>query len=253
MSASPIAIEICLEDIDSAIAAEAGGADRIELCAGLIEGGTTPSRGLIKTVRKHAAIDLHVLIRPRGGGFCYSERELEAMEDDIDGARALGAQGVVFGALTPDGDVDLDAARRLILSAHPLRITFHRAFDRVRDPRAALEALIGLGIERVLTSGQAPSALAGLARLAELHAQAAGRIAILAAGGVSAENARRIVEVSGVRELHAASSVAEWVESPMPLRNPGVALGTAPGAGEHRRRVVSAAKVRELTRRVRAG
>lgn len=211
-------LEICIDSVASAIAAQEGGADRVELCANLHEDGTTPSAGMIEVTRKNLSIGLHVMIRPRGGNFCYSAVEFEIMKKDIAVAKGLGANGVVFGMLNPDGTIDAERTRELIELARPLQVTFHRAFDVAAAPRRALETLIALRVDCLLSSGQARTAMEGLGLLAQLAQQAAGRISIMPASGINAENVRRILAASGVHEIHAGSSVsgtktdspAEW-------------------------------------------
>ena len=168
-SAPNVVVEVCLDSADSALAAQLGGADRVELCDNLIEGGTTPSAGKIAAARGAIEIGLHVMIRPRGGDFCYSPLEVDAMLHDLAVAGDLGADGVVFGALRPDGTIDRETCARLIEAARPLAVTFHRAFDMTRDPRAALATLIDLAVDRLLTSGQEATVLEGADRIAEAH------------------------------------------------------------------------------------
>ena len=148
------AFEICANSAESCVAAQEGGANRVELCAAIPEGGTTPSYGEIRMARKLIDIRLHVIIRPRGGDFLYSPVEIETMEEDIRMARQAGADGVVFGCLTPEGELDMPAMERLMKAAEGMAVTFHRAFDYVKDPKQVLETLIQLGVDRVLTSGQ---------------------------------------------------------------------------------------------------
>lgn len=206
--------EICTNGVESCLAAQEGGADRVELCAGIPEGGTTPSYAEIKTARKLlTAIRLHVIIRPRGGDFCYSPLELERMAADIDMARQLGADGVVFGCLHPDGTLDGNACRQLLAHCKGISVTFHRAFDRCRQPKEALEKLIGLGFDRVLTSGQHPKAIDGASLLHDLYLQATGRIAILAGSGVNEENILQLYKKTGIREYH--FSAREPMTSPV--------------------------------------
>lgn len=202
-----IILEVCVDSVASAIAAQEGGADRVELCANLNEDGITPSAGMIEVTRQNLSIGLHVLIRPRGGNFCYSDFEFEAMKKDIAAARALGADGVVIGLLNADGVIAFEWMRELIMLARPLSVTFHRAFDVVTEPLKMLEALIELGIDRVLTSGQAQTALAGLRLLTQLAAQAAGRISLMPASGINAQNVRQVLAATGVNEIHAGSAV----------------------------------------------
>ena len=222
--------EVCANSVESCVAAQQGGADRVEMCAGIPEGGTTPSYGEIKTARRVlTSTRLHVIIRPRGGDFLYSPLELERMEEDIRVARELGADGVVFGCLRRDGSIDTEANRRLMDCARGMSVTFHRAFDRCRDPRKGLEELIETGFGRVLTSGQKPTALEGCGLIKELHTQAAGRIIILAGSGVNERNIREIHDKTGVTEFH--FSAREPQRSAMEYVNSDVYMG-AKGADE---------------------
>jgi copper homeostasis protein len=216
-------VEICVDSATGALAAQRGGADRVELCDNLLEGGTTPSAGCIKVARRGLHIGLQVMIRPRGGDFLYSDEEMEVMREDIRTARELGADGVVIGCLTAEGDIELARTGELIELARPLKVTFHRAFDMCRDPREALEALIGLGVERVLTSGQEASCLEGLELIAALHKLAAGRIIIMPGGGITPANVQRIVAATGVTEVHLSARCS--VQSGMVHRNPRVFMG----------------------------
>lgn len=209
MERNDFKFEICANGVESCLAAQAGGADRVELCAGIPEGGTTPSYGEINQARTllHATTQspsplLHVIIRPRGGDFVYSPLEAERMLTDIRVARELGADGVVFGCLTPDGDVDIPLCQRLMEASEGMSVTFHRAFDRCRHPQQALEDIIALGSQRILTSGQAPTAVGGIPLLRELHAQANGRIILLAGCGVNEQNIAHIYQETGIREYH---------------------------------------------------
>jgi len=219
-----IKVEICLSGVESAIAAQEGGADRIELCENLLEGGTTPSLGTIEVVRRNLDIDMNVIIRPRGGDCCYSEAEYEVMKRDIETAGEADADGVVFGVLYPNGTVDAERIKVLVDIARPMSVTFHRAFDMTRDPIEALEALIDLGIDRVLTSGQAASALEGLDLLTKINHHAADRMIVMAGAGITAHNARQIVERSGVIEIHVGSTATEDVKSLMRYHNPKIAF-----------------------------
>lgn len=198
-------LEIAAASIASAIAAQEGGADRVELCSNLREGGTTPSYGTLVEARKRLHIPIHVLIRPRGGDFLYDDTEVAVMVRDIAACVQAGADGVVIGALDAGGDVDTAVCRRLIDAAGALDITFHRAFDAARDRDIALDAVVALGCRRVLTSGGAPSALQGADALALLVRQAAGRIAIMAGGGIHADNVRELVARTGISECHASA------------------------------------------------
>ncbi|MEO8226642.1 MAG: copper homeostasis protein CutC [Gemmatimonadota bacterium] len=240
--------EACVDSVESALAAVAGGAGRLELCDDLVEGGTTPSAGMIDLCRERVLVPLFVLIRPRGGDFVYSADEREVMLRDILLCQEARVDGVVVGALRPDGTVDADAMRPLVEAAHPMEVTFHRAFDSCRDPRVALETLIELGVDRVLTSGQAPSALEGAAMLAQLVEQAAGRIEIMAGGGVNETNVSQIIEATGVGEVHA--SVVTAVSSVMTWKNERVVLQKALPADEGARLVTNAARVERIVERM---
>lgn len=239
--AAPL-IEVCLDSAESANAAADGGADRVELCAGLVEGGTTPSAGMIAATRQRIEIGLQVMIRPRGGDFCYSPAEVDCMLRDIEVARDQGADGVVLGALTPDGTVDRRLTERLVAAADPLSVTFHRAFDMTREPTAELEALIELGIERLLTSGQEASALEGLELIAELIQQAGDRIVVMPGCGITPRNLDRVLTTTGAREVHVVGT--DSVASPMRFRNPRCFMGTALFTAEYERSVTTAERVR---------
>jgi len=202
-------IEVCIDSVESAIAALEGGADRVELCADLPRGGTTPSLGLVEEVHRCCSLPLHVLIRPRPGDFIYSSHELRVIERDIDQVKRAGADGVVLGCLTQEGDVDTSRMRELVERARPMRVTFHRAFDVAREPIAALEDVIACGADMLLTSGQRPIADEGLALLAELVRRAGNRIRIMAGSGIDSTNASRIVSSSNIAALHTGTGVSE--------------------------------------------
>ena len=192
---------MCCADLQSVRAAIEGGAHRVELCQALELGGVTPSAGMIEWAVGQG-IRVHVLIRPRGGDFMYSPDEVRCMASDITMARRLGATGVVIGALTPTGDIDMDACRLLADQAQGMSVTFHRAFDECREPVQALEDISALGCNRLLTSGHAPSVTQGLPLLAQLVRQAAGRTTIMPGCGVMPGNARMVLERTGACELH---------------------------------------------------
>ena len=204
MSAVTRLFESCIDSHDAAVASARGGAGRVELCARLDVGGTTPDAALIARCVASIAIPVFVMIRPRAGDFVYAREEVEAMEADIRMAIAAGAHGVVFGALRPDATIDTAIMRRLIDAARPLPVTCHKAIDAARDPIEALEALLALGVDRVLTSGGADTAAAGAATIARMVTRAGDAIAIMAGGGVRAHNVAAIVAQTGVREVHAA-------------------------------------------------
>lgn len=239
-----VLVEACVDSVESALAAQAGRAGRVELCANLVEGGTTPSAGTIALARERLDVPLFVIVRPRGGDFLYAAEEREVMRRDVELARRMGADGVVVGALTPDGRVDEPVTRMLVDAARPMQVTFHRAFDLARDPHEALDALLALGVDRVLTSGAAPTALEGAGTLAALVRQAGGRLVVLAGGGITEENVSRVVALSGVREVHVRGAVR--VESRMRHRRPGIAFGKPYTPDEYSRVVTSAERVRHV-------
>ncbi len=202
MTASPIIVEACVDSDASSLAAERGGARRLELCDALFDGGTTPSAGMIAACKAAVSIPVFVMIRPRGGGFVYSDAERDVMRRDVVVARELGADGIVIGGLCRDNTVDLDLVRMLVEAARRLPVTFHRAFDFTPDLAASLESLADHGVQRVLTSGGASTAADGVTALADLVRQAGSRLIVMAGGGIREENVRSVVSMSGVREVH---------------------------------------------------
>jgi copper homeostasis protein len=198
----PVSIEVCVDSVASALAAERGGANRIELCSNLPEGGTTPTAGTIEIVRSKISIGMHVMIRPRSGDFCYNDDEFEIMRRDMLVARQFSVNGVVFGILTHDGAVDVPRTRELVELARPLSVTFHRAFDVSSDLSQAIEDVILTGADRILTSGGKQTAAEARATLANLARAANGRITILACGGINASNAATTIRETGVKEIH---------------------------------------------------
>jgi len=247
LNGKPI-VEVCVDSVESAMAAETGGAERVELCDNLMEGGTTPSAGAIAAARSKLNIKLHVIIRPRGGDFCYSDVEFEVMKRDIEFAKHLGVDGVVIGILLPDGAIDVTRTRDLIELARPMSVTFHRAFDMTRDAFEALETLIGLGIDRILTSGQEPSVIEGLELIAELVKRADERITIMACGGVNERNIKRVVAESGVRELHVTGFVERASE--MQYRNERVFMGGTLRSPEYSVSITDGEKIAALKRKL---
>lgn len=258
-------LEVCAGSLISVLHAAEGGAARIELCSGLDEGGLTPSIGLIQAVLQVEGLEKNVLIRPRGGDFLYTESEQDIIVDDIFAARRAGVDGVVVGALTADGEIDLEACERFMEAAKgeyvdfaegdldeaylmpPVSVTFHRAFDLCRDPYAALETLVSLGVDRVLTSGQQATAEKGIAVLRKLQEQAAGRIVIMPGCGVNDVNTVRIVKETGVLEIH-ASARSHW-PSQMRYRHEGVSMGK-PGSDEYATKETDVATVKRIVEQI---
>ncbi len=236
-------LEIVVYNLESALRAQEGGADRIELCDNAPEGGTTPSAGTIEVVRQNVNLDLYVMIRPRGGDFLYSNYDFHAMKRDIMQCQKLSADGVVFGILKPDGTIDKKRCQELITAARPLKVTCHRAFDMAADPFQALEDCIEVGFDRILTSGGEAQAGAGVSLLTEVVKRAAGRISIMAGSGVSEENVQDLVK-TGVDELHFSASAVR--DSPMEYRNERIASMGMGGSGEYTLRTVDPERVRRV-------
>lgn len=218
----------------------------MELCAALLEGGLTPSAGAIGLARERLNIGLHVIIRPRGGDFLYSEDEHAVMLRDIDVAKQAGADGVVIGVLDADARIDEARTRELVERARPMSVTFHRAFDMTRDPVAALETLVDIGVDRILTSGQEESAMAGLELLSDLVKRAGDRIIIMPAGNIHESNVEKIARETGADELHVTGFMD--VDSGMQFRNPRVFMGGLLRPPEYTRSVTDAAKIGTLVR-----
>lgn len=234
-------IEVCVEGIDGLIAAQEAGADRVELCASLLEGGITPSLGTIRAALSVAAIPFHVIVRPRGGDFLYSEAEFRSMVEDVSACRELGVAGVVVGCLTADGSIDEARMRELVAAAGSLNVTCHRAFDMTRDPAEALEALIRCGVGRVLTSGQRDTAEDGAELLAELVALARGRIVVMGCGGLRPGNVAAVLARTNLPEIHFAA--LKDIPSGMRHRNPRVGMGGTELDREYRNTITDGAQV----------
>jgi copper homeostasis protein len=218
-------LEVCVENLSSALIAQENGATGIEFCDNLLQGGTTPSAGAIRKAKELLKIPFHVMIRPRGGDFYYSDVEFQIMKEDICFVKSLGVYGIVLGFLTKDGVIDVQKTRECIQLARPMHITFHRAFDVSKDLLKSLETLIELGVDRILTSGGESSALEGLEVIEELVKQADNRIQILPGGGITRRNLKRIVEKCNVPEIHMA--IPKTLPSEMVFRNSRVFMGTA--------------------------
>lgn len=237
--------EVCANSVESCVEAQRGGADRVELCAGIPEGGTTPSYGDIVMARKLLiTTKLHVIIRPRGGDFLYSDLEREIMLEDVRMARRLGVDGVVFGVLTSDGDIDMDFMRQLMAESEGMSVTFHRAFDVCRNPFVALEQIIELGCDRILTSGQMPKAEDGVELLKQLVEKAGDRIIIMPGCGVNAGNIAKIAQITGAKEFH--FSARSKHESGMQFRKSRVSMGGSVMIDEYSRDVTDELIVKDI-------
>lgn len=235
--------ELCAYSVEACETAARAGVTRVELCASPWEGGVTPSAATIRRVRGIAGLRLSVMIRPRGGDFCCSDEEVRLMADEIRFAGECGADGVVVGLLLPDGRVDACRTAELVAAAGEMEVTFHRAFDMARDPQEALEAVVGTGCRRILTSGGCNTAVEGLETLRRLVAQAAGRIEIMAGSGVNPSNVRQVAS-TGVDAVH--FSARGWLESPMQYRNPAVSMGGLPDVPEYARLCADESVIRQI-------
>ncbi|WP_375452291.1 copper homeostasis protein CutC [uncultured Devosia sp.] len=251
MSQHPFRIEICVEGVDGLVAAQQAGADRVELCASLIEGGLTPSLGVVREALRVATIPFHVIVRPRGGDFLYSPLEFASMLEDIEALRDLGVAGVVIGCLTAAGEIDEGRTKALVDAARPMRVTCHRAFDMTRDFAAAIETLVRAGVDRVLTSGQRDTAIEGLDILRATADAAAGRIVVMACGGLDVGNIAQVRRDSGADELHFAALATH--KSAMAFRNPHVGMGGTAIEREYELTVTDGAAVAATIAAARAG
>lgn len=222
---TPVTLEVCANSVGSAVAAQEGGAVRVELCENLHEGGTTPSYGQILLARKLLHIQLYVLIRPRPGDFLYNDTEFEIMKADVQHCRESGCDGIVIGILNADGSIDKTRCAELIALAHSkgLGVTFHRAFDMCADMEQALEHIIDLGCERILTSGGKSTAIEGSPMIAHLISKAAGRISIMPGAGINQHNVVDLVHYTGAKEIH--SSARSKIKSQMAWRNDHIIMG----------------------------
>jgi copper homeostasis protein len=228
-SEKTIKVEVCAFTIESCKNAEKAGANRIELCGGLYEGGTTPSAGLIRFVKKQINLELFAMIRPRGGDFLYSESEINVMKEDIKMAKSLGADGIVLGILKKNGEVNLPATKEMVELAYPMKITFHRAIDVTPNPYEALETIIESGCARILTSGQQNKAIDGLKIIEELVIKSENRIEIMAGAAVNADNANYFLE-KGVNALHLTGKSIR--DSAMVYRKSNVSMSEIEGISE---------------------
>ena len=241
-------LEVCCYSMECALEAQRRGADRIELCAAPQEGGLTPSLGVLKSVREAVTIPVHPIIRPRGGDFCYTAGEFAAMLDDVAAVKDLGFPGLVIGILDADGRVDRARMKKIMAAAGALAVTFHRAFDMCANQRQASVELADLGVQRILTSGQQPSAEKGISLIRELISQSDTPI-IMAGAGVRAANLPLFLQ-AGVKEVH--TSAGQWLPSPMRFRNPGLSMSTDAEADEYLRYAVNGEAVAEMKKIISA-
>lgn len=244
-----ILFEACVDSVESALSAQTGGADRIELCADLLEGGITPSYAMIKLVLEKLKIPVNVIIRPRGGDFLYTDYEFEVMKKDIEFCKQAGVNGVVIGILNDDGTIDKKRTKQLIEAAKPMSVTFHRAFDMTRDPEEALNTLIELGVDRLLTSGQESDVHKGIPTLKNLVELAGDKITIMPGGGVNEINIKEVVEKTGVKEIHA--SAREKARSKMNYINTRTSMSDSKSMEEYDLMVTSAERIRAMVNAIK--
>ena len=237
-------IEVCANSVESALNAQNAGADRVELCAGMPEGGTTPSIGQIMMARELLTrTKLHVIIRPRGGDFLYTDLEVQTMIKDIQAAKELQVDGIVIGCLTANGDVDIKQMEHLMREADGLSVTFHRAFDMCRNPHQTLQEIIALGCDRILTSGQQPTAVQGIPMLKQLQMEADEHIIIMPGCGINPSNIQQIANETGTKEFHLSGRTN--VNSRMRFRNPNVSMGGTVHIDEYVQQVTDEDIIRE--------
>lgn len=237
-------VEICVDSLESAIIAEAAGAGRIELCSALSEGGITPSAGLVEAVRNNISIEVNVIIRPRGGDFLYSDNDFSVMRRDVERAGEAGADGVVTGILNRDGTVDVERTALLAEYAAPMQLTFHRAFDMCREPKKGLEDIISAGAARILTSGQARTAIEGASVIKELVATAGERIIIMPGSGITEYNVALLATTTGAREYHLSGR--RQADSRMTFRRKGVYIGDTRLQSDYSGKIADADRIRSV-------
>lgn len=237
-------LEICVDSVESAIAAQYAGAHRIELCDNLLEGGTTPSLGMIDSVRKNLSIDVNVIIRPRGGDFFYTDLEYDIMRRDIDICGESGVNGIVIGILRPDGGIDLERTAKLVEFAGPMSVTFHRAFDMCNDPVKGFEDIIDSGVKRLLTSGQKDNAADGALLIAKLNKFSKERIIVMPGGGLNKSNIASVSKITGCREFHLTAR--KLINSEMFFRKEGVSMGGGAEISEFTRKVADPELIKSI-------
>ncbi len=244
-------IEVCVINIQSAIAAQNGGAKRIEVCDNLFEGGTTPGPGTLQVVRELLDIEINVMIRPRGSDFCYSNLEFEIMKRDIEFCKTLGVDGVVFGILLPDGNIDIKRIKQLVEISRPMSVTFHRAFDMTPNPFRSLEEIIELGMDRILTAGQKNKAIEGKKIIKKLISQADDRIIIMPGSGINEDNILELKKETGATEFHLTGH--KKTESRMTYRKEEIYMGGIPQVPEYEIRVTDEKRIRKITELLNQG
>ena len=237
-------LEICVDSAISALNAQSAGADRIELCDNLGEGGTTPGYGMIISARNNLSIGIHVLIRPRGGDFLYSDTEYDIMRRDIELCGENGIDGIVTGILLPDGTIDVERTARLIEFAYPMTATFHRAFDMCADSVRGIEDVIATGASRLLTSGQQNKALDAVELIRQLVIQAGERLIVMPGGGIDETNAAQIITATKAKELHLTGRME--IDSEMIFRRQGISMGSLPGNPEFKRKIADPEKIKKI-------
>lgn len=237
-------LEVCANSVESALAAEKGGADRVELCDNIPEGGTTPSYGAIAFARKCLSIDLHIIIRPRGGDFLYNSQELEIIKTDIIECKKIGVDGVVFGMLTTEGNIDKPICRQLVELAYPMKVTFHRAYDMVSDPFQSLDDLISIGFDILLTSGLQNKAIDGVKLIKELVKRANEKIIIMPGSGINEENILDIAKSTNAKNFHV--SVRKNTVSKMIFRNENIKMGGIQNISEFEKSITDENRVKTI-------
>lgn len=237
-------LEICVDTVESAITAQEAGADRVELCDNLTEGGTTPGPGTIASARSNLTIAINVIIRPRGGDFLYSDLEYDIMRRDIEYCGELGIDGIVLGILRPNGDIDIERTARLIELAQPMSATFHRAFDMCPDPIKGLEDVINTGADRLLTSGQKDKAADGTGLINELVRKAGNRLIIMPGSGINHSNIAAIAKATNATEFH--TTARKIIDSEMTFRQSGVSMGGVTGVSEFTMKVADLDMIRDI-------
>ena len=242
-------LEVCVDSLESALAAQKGGANRIELCTNLYEGGTTPSAAMIELARKYLDLEINIMIRPRGGDFLYSKLEFEIMKREIEIAKKMKVDGVVFGILKDDGNIDVRRTKELVKLAKPMSVTFHRAFDMTRNPYLAMEDVIKTGADRLLTSGMMNEAPTGAWLIKALIEKVKDRIIIMPGAGINKDNIKDMISITGAKEYHLAG--ASVTRSAMKYRNPKVFMGGLPEIPEYERLVTDVERIKSVVSSLR--